>query len=143
MVGSKYWWHFELVKMLPVLGSVVVLLGSYFAARTLRDNELAKATEMLGDEALAVRIAGIHQLGSIGMSVPRFRKYAQLTLYAFVEETGESKDVKARDFAKNVLEQLRQPKGAKVAALSVKVGDFFSEANPTSGTGGSGAAPGS
>jgi hypothetical protein len=62
IAGSAQWWHFELVKVLPVLGSVVVLLGSYFAARTLRDNEVAKATEMLGNSALAVRVAGFISL---------------------------------------------------------------------------------
>ena len=85
IIGSACLWHFELVKMLPVLGSVVVLLGSYFAARTLRDGEVAKATEMLGSGAPAVRVAGIHQLGLIGMSVPSYKTHAPLALRGIVQ----------------------------------------------------------
>ncbi len=152
IVGSACWWHFELVKMLPVLGSVVVLLGSYFAARTLRDSEVAKATEMLGNSALAVRVAGIHQLGLIGMNVPRFRKHAQLALCGFVESSSDQ-DVKDQEhensveFAKDVLRQLQplaEPEAeTEIAELEIEVRKFFPQANSEFAPCGSDAAPGS
>lgn len=117
--GSALWWHFELVKMLPVLGGVVVLLGSYFAARTLRDNEVTKATEMLGSDAPAVRIAGIHQLGLIGMNIPRFRTHAQLSLRSYVENSGDSHDKQSVKFARDILAQLRPLDESEVAVLDV------------------------
>jgi hypothetical protein len=111
--------------MLPVLGGVVVLLGSYFAARTLRDNELSKATEMLGSSAPSVRIAGVHQLGIIGMNVPRFRQYAELTLRGFVQGDAEFEDEASRRFALAVLRQLDGPGEAEVGVLAVNVTDAF------------------
>ena len=129
IIGSACLWHFELVKMLPVLGSVVVLLGSYFAARTLRDGEVAKATEMLGSGAPAVRVAGIHQLGLIGMSVPRFRKHAQLALCGFVEGSTDPSDRNSAEFAKDVLKQLQPLARAEVAVLDIEVGEFFPQAS--------------
>lgn len=130
IVGSACRWHFELVKMLPVLGSVVVLLGSYFAARTLRDNEVAKATEMLGSSELPIRVAGVHQLGLIGMNVPRFRKYAQLTLCGFVETSSDPNDKSSVEFAKDVLRQLQPLARSEIAVLDVEVGKFFPRTNP-------------
>lgn len=143
IAASACRWHFELVKMLPVLGSVVVLLGSYFAARTLRDNELAKATEMLSSSALAVRVAGIYQLGLIGMSVPRFREHVQLTLCGFVESSSDPKSKNSVAFAEDVLRQLQPLAPAKIAALDVGVEKVFPQANPDFVSCGSDAAPGS
>jgi len=128
-IAASAHWRFELVKMLPVLGSVVVLLGSYFAARTLRDSEVAKATEMLGSSALAVRVAGIHQLGLIGMNVPRFRKHAQLALCGFVESSLAANDKNSVEFAKDVLKQLQPLSETEVAVLNVKVTKFFPQAD--------------
>jgi len=72
--------------MLPPLGGLVVVLGAYFAARTLRENEVAQSTLMLAGENDAVRIAGVYQLGTVAAQTPRFRPYVEVTLRAFVGE---------------------------------------------------------
>ena len=53
---------YSVVDLLPPLGGVLVVLGSYFAARTLRENEVAQATQMLAGDNEAVRIAGVHRV---------------------------------------------------------------------------------
>ncbi len=140
---SLYIWPFPLVEMLPLLGGVVVLLGSYFAARTLRDNELAKATEMLGDDSLAVRIAGIHQLGLIGMSVPRFRTYAKFVLCGFLADSSDDENEGSRSLACEVLGQLRRLDDGAVVALSVELAHAFPAMAPSPEPCDSDAVPGS
>jgi hypothetical protein len=56
---------YSLANMLPLLGGMIVVLGSYFAARTLRENELTQATLMLAGGNEAVRAAGVHRLATV------------------------------------------------------------------------------
>lgn len=133
---------FSLKEALPVLGAVVVLLGSYFAARTLRDNELTRATEMLGSDSPAVQLVGIHQLGQIGMYVPKFRKDAQLAICAFLGDSLETgNDVASHRLARKVLSQLTGAKESTVETLDVEVTDVFPRLARSGETSGSGAAP--
>jgi hypothetical protein len=137
-------WHFPLEKMLPVLGGGVVLLGSYFAARTLRDGELWRATEMLGSDSLAVRLVGVHQLGQIGTGVPRFRKHSQLALRGFLADPSEARrDEASRRLARKVLDQLSGLEESTIKPLDVDVTDAFPALGTPGGASGSGAAPGS
>ena len=137
-------WPFPLEKMLPVLGGVVVLLGSYFAARTLRDGELSRATEMLGSDSLAVRLVGVHQLGQIGMYVPRFRKYTQLALCGFLADSSDARcDEASRTLASEVLDQLSGLEESTIKLLDVDVTDAFPALGTPGGASGSDAAPGS
>lgn len=84
-ICSAFSWplDFALADILAPLGGVIVLLGSYFAARTLRDNEIVQATQMLESEREAVRVAGVGRLWAVGKGVPRFRKQVRDTLEAF------------------------------------------------------------
>lgn len=95
---------YSLTDMLPLLGGVIVVLGSYFAARTLRENEVAQATLMLAGDNDAVRIAGVHRLGTVAAETPRFRPYAIVTLQAFAGE--DANGARPRVLAEAVLKEL-------------------------------------
>ena len=71
---------------LTVFGGILVLLGSYFAARTLRENEADRATAMLAADSVAVRVAGVDRLRSLAKETPRYRAYVQTTLAAYVDD---------------------------------------------------------
>jgi hypothetical protein len=86
----------SIADTLPVFGGIIVLLGSYFAARTLREIELDKATQMLASESRAVRAAGIHRLKTVFESTPRYRDYVETTFEAYVRKPPESDDDGAR-----------------------------------------------
>lgn len=59
---------YSLTDLLPPLGGLIVVLGSYFAARTLRENEVAQSTQMLAGGNEAVRIAGVKPERRLGPS---------------------------------------------------------------------------
>lgn len=77
---------YSLANLLPLLGGAIVVLGSYFAARTLRENEVTQATLMLGGANDAVRAAGVHRLATVAAETPRFRPYVTVALEAFAAE---------------------------------------------------------
>jgi hypothetical protein len=92
-VFSAFSWpmDFGLADILPPLGGAIVLLGSYFAARTLRDNEIVQSTQMLQSEREAVRVAGVGRLWAVGKGVPRFREQIRDTLQAFASDPSAGK----------------------------------------------------
>lgn len=110
---------YSLADMLPVLGGVVVLLGSYFAARTLRDNELSQATQMLSSDREAVRLAGIYRLGTVAAGVPRFRTYVEIALMGLAEE---NPGAHSKQYATDVLAELDKLKDRQVHTLSATPG---------------------
>jgi hypothetical protein len=108
---------YSLADTVPVLGGVVVMLGSYFAARTLRDNELGQATQMLSSESEAVRLAGIYRLGLVGAGVPRFRVYVLTALSGVVAgDPGE----RSKQFAADVFSELHDLDPEKIYELRAK-----------------------
>jgi hypothetical protein len=98
---------FSVADMLPAFGGVIVLLGSYFAARTLGEGERDKATQMLASTSAAVRVAGVHRLGEVAKSVPRYRQYVRATLEAYGHEHPD--DEEASLLASSILEQFPEP----------------------------------
>ena len=105
---------YSVVDLLPP-GGVLVVLGSYFAARTLRENEVAQATQMLAGDNEAVRIAGVHRLGTVAGLAPRYRPYAKTTLGAFVGE--DRNGFGPRTFAEAILDELEGLDERRVAKL--------------------------
>lgn len=95
---------YSLANLLPLLGGVILVLGSYFAARTLRENEVTQATQMLAGGNEAVRAAGVHRLASVAAETPRFRPYVTVALQAFVAEPANGE--RPRTLALTVLEEL-------------------------------------
>lgn len=108
---------YSLADMVPVLGGVIVMLGSYFAARTLRDNELGQATQMLSSDSEAVRLAGIYRLGLVGAGVPRFRPYVMTALWG-VESGGPGE--RSKRLADDVFEELKGFDPKKIYELSAR-----------------------
>jgi hypothetical protein len=98
------WCGYSLADMLPPLGGLVLVLGAYFAARTLRENEVAQSTLMLAGENDAVRIAGVYQLGTVAAQTPRFRPYVEVTLRAFADECANG--ARPKGLAETVLKEL-------------------------------------
>ena len=93
---------------LTVFGGVVVLLGSYFAARTLRENEADRATQMLASTSDAVRVAGVHRLRTLARETPLYLDYVRATLQACAHESpGEPAGV----LASAALKELPKPEG--------------------------------
>ena len=117
VIGAVLSWPFDysVADLLPPLGGVIVVLGSYFAARTLRENEVVQATQMLAGDNDAVRIAGVHRLGLVAGLAPYFRPYAKATLRAFVGE--ERNGLGPRTLAEAVLEELEGLDERRVAKL--------------------------
>lgn len=111
--------NYSMADMLPVLGGVVFLLGSYFAARTLRDNEIVQATKMLEAETQAVRIAGVYRLGTVAAAVPRFRWYGMAALHGLVAEEEDGQP--ARRLAEEVIDQLTALDKWEIGVLQVGV----------------------
>lgn len=109
---------YSIADMLPPLGGLIVVLGSYFAARTLRENEVAQATLMLGGENDAVRIAGVHRLGTVAAETPRFRPYVAVTLGAFADEAANG--TRPRRLAEGILEELDQLGESQIATLQTR-----------------------
>jgi hypothetical protein len=93
--------------MLPAFGGMIVLLGSYFAARTLSENERDKATQMPASECGAVRVAGLYRLGELATYIPLHREYVEAALVAYGAEPLEH-DECARKLASTLLAELSQ-----------------------------------
>jgi hypothetical protein len=92
--------------VLPVFGGIIVLLGSYFAARTLSETERDRATQMLASEQPAVRVAGIYRLGEVATYHPRHREYVESALLAY-SPPSDSDDRYAHGLASALLAELR------------------------------------
>jgi Zn-dependent protease with chaperone function len=90
---------------LTVFGGILVLLGSYFAARTLRETEADRAAQMLASESAAVRAAGVHRLKRLANETPRYRGYVKAALTAYVDEHPASE--RGRTLASSTLEELQ------------------------------------
>lgn len=116
-IGSVLSWPFDysLADLLAPLGGVIVVLGSYFAARTLRENEVAQATQMLAGDNEAVRIAGVYRLAAVAGEAPRFRPFVTVTLRAFARENENGPG--ARELAEAALEKLDGLGGERIAKL--------------------------
>jgi len=117
---------YSLTEMLPAMGGVVVLLGSYFAARTLRDGEVAKALELLNGNTPAVRVAAVHRLAIIAMRTPKYRSNIVLTLRAFAAGS-DSDDEDARRIGLLALEQLEPLGEDSMGRMSLRLGDLSVE----------------
>jgi hypothetical protein len=59
------------------------------------------------------------------MSVPRFRKQAQVSLSGFVESSSNPQDKNSVEFAQGVLRQLQSLDRNEIAVLDVKIGQLF------------------
>lgn len=95
---------YSIADMLPIFGAVTVILGSYFAARTLRENEVDRATNALDAARSSVRVAGICRLGIVAIDAPRYLEYVRRTLNAIVAEETNEQQVKRA--AESVLQDL-------------------------------------
>jgi hypothetical protein len=80
--------HYPISGMLPILGGLVVILGSYFAARTLRDNEMVHAIEMLDSDEESVQLMGIYTLGRVAKVAPMYRPFVAGILVTHREKNG-------------------------------------------------------
>jgi hypothetical protein len=96
--------------LLPLFGGAIVLLGSYFAARTLLDNEITQATQLLASPCSAVRVAGIYRLGKVADAAPHYRGYVRATLSAYISQ--DSGDEVGTRRARAVLADLGLTEGA-------------------------------
>ncbi len=104
--GLFDWWSVK--DLLPVFGGIIVLLGSYFAARTLSETERDRATQMLASEQAAVRIAGVYRLGEVATYHPRHREYVESVLRTYLA----TEDQHARRLASALLAELAKPQQA-------------------------------
>lgn len=109
---------YSLANLVPLLGGVIVILGSYFAARTLRENEVNQATLMLAGANEAVRAAGVHRLATVASETPRFRPYVTVALQAFAAETANGD--RPRKLATAVLEELSTLDKRQIVRLDLR-----------------------
>lgn len=112
------WCSYLLTELLPPFGGLIVVLGAYFAARTLRENEVAQSTLMLAGENDAVRIAGVHRLGTVAAQTPRFRPYVEVTLRAFAGDCANG--ARPRTLAEAILKELSGLKKNRIADLQTR-----------------------
>jgi hypothetical protein len=83
------WCAVSVIDTLTVFGGVLVLLASYFAARTLTETEADRATQMLASPSGAIRVAGIYRLHELMQHVPRYQDYVRKTLAAYLDEVND------------------------------------------------------
>lgn len=85
---------YSIADLLPILGAVTVLLGSYFAARTLRENEVDRATIALDSTRPSVRVAGVYRLGRVAIDAPKYGEYVRIALHEVAAEDAGAQRVK-------------------------------------------------
>jgi hypothetical protein len=115
---------YSLTEVLPAGGAVVVLLGSYFAARTLRDAEVSKALELLNGDTSSVRVAAVHRLAIIAMRTPKYRSNIELTLRALVASDPDPGIQDAQGVAMLALEQLQPLEEDLMGKLTLRLGNL-------------------